>query len=44
MVFVWTPVDANEAEQASFAAGREGALGGWTNSFDQLDTLLEQYN
>lgn len=41
MVFLWTPVDANEAERASFEAGRAGALGGWTNSFDQLDDLLD---
>lgn len=44
MVFIWAPVDATAEERAAFAAGSEGAYGGWTASFNQLDALLETVN
>ena len=36
----WSPLDASEEEQATFAAAHPGMQGGWTGTFDQLDDYL----
>ena len=36
----WTPLDATEEEQKTFAAARDSMQGGWTGTFDQLDDYL----
>ena len=35
-----SPLDASEAECATFDEGRASMVGGWSGSFDQLDTYL----
>ena len=36
----WSPLDASEEEQATFAAAHPSMQGGWTGTFDQLDDYL----
>jgi len=36
----WTPLDASEEEQKTFAAARDSMQGGWTGTFEQLDAYL----
>lgn len=35
-----SPLDASEAECATFDEGRASMVGGWSGSFDQLDAYL----
>jgi uncharacterized protein YndB with AHSA1/START domain len=37
----WEPEDATTEDIAEFVKQRTGMTGGWTGSFDKLDTLLE---
>ena len=36
----WTPLDATEGEQTTFAAALDSMQGGWTGTFDQLGDYL----
>jgi uncharacterized protein YndB with AHSA1/START domain len=36
----WSPLDASEEEQQTFAAAQDSMQGGWTGTFDQLDGYL----
>jgi uncharacterized protein YndB with AHSA1/START domain len=36
----WTPLDATEEEQTTFAAARDSMQGGWTGTFERLDDYL----
>jgi uncharacterized protein YndB with AHSA1/START domain len=36
----WSPLDANEEEQQTFAAAHPSMQGGWTGTFDQLAEYL----
>ena len=36
----WSPLDASEEEQQTFAAAHPGMQGGWTGTFDQLADYL----
>jgi uncharacterized protein YndB with AHSA1/START domain len=36
----WTPLEATEDEQKTFAAARDSMQGGWTGTFDQLAAHL----
>jgi uncharacterized protein YndB with AHSA1/START domain len=36
----WTPLDATEEEQKTFAAAHDSMQGGWTGTFDQLGDYL----
>ena len=36
----WSPLDASEEEQQTFAAAQNSMQGGWTGTFDQLDSYL----
>jgi uncharacterized protein YndB with AHSA1/START domain len=36
----WTPLDATEEEQKTFAAAHDSMQGGWTGTFDQLADYL----
>lgn len=36
----WSPIDATEDEQKTFAAAHDSMQGGWTGTFDRLDTYL----
>ena len=36
----WTPLDATEEEQKTFAAAHDIVQGGWTGTFDQLGDYL----
>jgi uncharacterized protein YndB with AHSA1/START domain len=36
----WSPLDATEEEQKTFAAARDSMQGGWTGTFDQLGAYL----
>jgi len=36
----WTPLDATEEEQKTFAAAHDIMQGGWTGTFDQLGDYL----
>ena len=36
----WTPLDATEEEQQTFAAAHASMQGGWTGTFDQLGDYL----
>jgi uncharacterized protein YndB with AHSA1/START domain len=38
----WSPLDATEEEQKTFAAAHNSMLGGWTGTFDQLDAYLRR--
>ena len=36
----WTPLDATEEEEMTFAAAHDSMQGGWTGTFDQLGDYL----
>ena len=36
----WSPLDASEEEQQTFAAAHDSMQGGWTGTFDQLSGYL----
>ena len=36
----WTPIEATEDEQTTFAAAHDSMQGGWTGTFDQLAAYL----
>src|ERR1700729_2323586 len=36
----WSPLDASEEEQQTFAAAQTSMQGGWTGTFDQLEGYL----
>ena len=36
----WTPLDASAEEQATFDAAHDSMRGGWTGSFERLETYL----
>jgi uncharacterized protein YndB with AHSA1/START domain len=38
----WSPLEASPEEEVAFAAMIESMTGGWTGSFDQLDTFLRE--
>lgn len=38
----WVPLEATAEEEAAFAAMMESMTGGWTGSFEQLETFLAE--
>jgi uncharacterized protein YndB with AHSA1/START domain len=40
LILRWSPLDANEEERNTFAAGHDGMRGGWAGTFDQLAAYL----
>jgi uncharacterized protein YndB with AHSA1/START domain len=37
----WSPLDASEQEQKTFAAAHDSMQGGWTGTFERLDAYLD---
>lgn len=42
LTLVWTAIDANEEELATFEAGLDGCRQGWGTTLDYLDTYLDE--
>jgi uncharacterized protein YndB with AHSA1/START domain len=42
VTLIWSPLDASEEEQQTFAAAHDSMNGGWTGTFDQLAAYLDR--